>query len=152
MLLEAEINKPQWICLWCNIQFDNMGSVIFFECILPSSSRAPFILSKLSFFFSKDILTPANLNMSCLSLSLSSLFSSTTQLASPHPATKTSQNIASSHPSLLFFNLIFVNIDIKIKKNNLSWRLEQKLKSMGTTDWMILKNHGASKYFANVWT
>ncbi len=23
---------PQWICLWCNIQFDNMGSVIFFEC------------------------------------------------------------------------------------------------------------------------
>jgi hypothetical protein len=23
---------PQWICLRCNIQFDNMGSVIFFEC------------------------------------------------------------------------------------------------------------------------
>ncbi len=23
---------PQWICHWCNIQFDNMGSVIFFEC------------------------------------------------------------------------------------------------------------------------
>jgi hypothetical protein len=22
----------QWICLRCNIQFDNMGSVIFFEC------------------------------------------------------------------------------------------------------------------------
>jgi hypothetical protein len=25
---------PQWICLRCNIQFDNMGSVIFFECII----------------------------------------------------------------------------------------------------------------------
>jgi hypothetical protein len=24
---------PQWICHWCNIQFDNMGSVIFFECM-----------------------------------------------------------------------------------------------------------------------
>jgi hypothetical protein len=23
---------PQWKCHWCNIQFDNMGSVIFFEC------------------------------------------------------------------------------------------------------------------------
>ncbi len=23
---------PQWICLRCNIQFDNMGSVIFFQC------------------------------------------------------------------------------------------------------------------------
>jgi hypothetical protein len=23
---------PQCICHWCNIQFDNMGSVIFFEC------------------------------------------------------------------------------------------------------------------------
>ncbi len=23
---------PQWICLRCNIQFDNMGSVIFLEC------------------------------------------------------------------------------------------------------------------------
>ena len=23
---------PQWICLRCNILFDNMGSVIFFEC------------------------------------------------------------------------------------------------------------------------
>ncbi len=26
---------PQWICLRCNIQSDNMGSVIFFECGLP---------------------------------------------------------------------------------------------------------------------
>ncbi len=24
---------PQWKCHWCNIQFDNMGSVIFFECV-----------------------------------------------------------------------------------------------------------------------
>ncbi len=23
---------PQWKCHWCNIQFDNMGSVILFEC------------------------------------------------------------------------------------------------------------------------
>ncbi len=31
---EAEINQvlPQWICLRCNIQVDNMGSEIFFEC------------------------------------------------------------------------------------------------------------------------
>ena len=34
MLLGAEINQvlPQWICLRCNIQVDNMGSEIFFEC------------------------------------------------------------------------------------------------------------------------
>jgi hypothetical protein len=28
---------PQWKCNWCNIQFDNMGSVIFFECITVST-------------------------------------------------------------------------------------------------------------------
>ncbi len=37
---------PQWICLWCNIQFDNMGSVIYFECVFghvsPTAARAAF--------------------------------------------------------------------------------------------------------------
>ncbi len=31
---------PQWICLWCNIQFDNMGSVIFFECVTYRCSQS----------------------------------------------------------------------------------------------------------------
>ncbi len=30
---------PQWICLRCNIQFDNMGSVIFFELFGPYRSQ-----------------------------------------------------------------------------------------------------------------
>jgi hypothetical protein len=33
---------PQWKCHWCNIQFDNMGSIIFFECGLSiSTKRSP---------------------------------------------------------------------------------------------------------------
>jgi hypothetical protein len=34
---------PQWICLRCNIQFDTMGSEIFFECGRTDPLSFPFI-------------------------------------------------------------------------------------------------------------
>jgi hypothetical protein len=42
---------PQWKWNWCNIQFDNMGSVIFFECSLVSTCSILFHLVYIVFKF-----------------------------------------------------------------------------------------------------